>query len=100
KARYQMESQWDGVVMEISTDDGASWSDLAPTGGYPGNFSSTGNPPINACGYAASRGAFNGTTNGNFNSFNRSLAAYAGQTVRLRWRMSTDPGYEEEGFYL
>lgn len=100
KARYQMESEWDGVVMEISTDDGASWSDLAPTGGYPGNFSSTGNPPINACGYAASRGAFNGTTNGNFNSFNRSLAAYAGQTVRLRWRMSTDPGYEEEGFYL
>lgn len=100
KARYQMESNWDGVVMEISTDGGTTWNDLPPTGGYPGNFSQTGNPPINACGYVASHGAFNGTSNGNFNTFTRSLSSYAGQTVRLRWRMSTDPGYEEEGFYL
>jgi len=100
KARYEMEADWDGVVMEVSSDGGATWNDLVPTGGYPGGFSETGNPPINACGYAASHGAFNGTTNGNFVSYSASLAAYAGQTVQLRWRISTDPGYEEEGFYL
>ncbi len=55
-ARYQLENQWDGVVVEISTDDGAAWTDLPPDGGYPGSFAQTKNPPINACGFPASRG--------------------------------------------
>lgn len=99
-ARWNLEAQWDGVVVEISTNGGASWSDLPPAGGYPGNFSQTGNPPINACGYAASQGAFNGSSGGAFQTKTSSLAAYAGQTVRIRWRFSSDPGSEEEGFYL
>ncbi|HSM51452.1 MAG TPA: S8 family serine peptidase [Thermoanaerobaculia bacterium] len=99
-ARWNLEAQWDGVVVEISTNGGASWTDLPPAGGYPGNFSQTGNPPINACGYAASRGAYNGSSGGVFQTKTSSLAAYAGQTVRIRWRFSSDPGAEEEGFYL
>lgn len=100
KARYNLESTWDGVVVEISTDNGNSWSDLPPDGGYPSSFSSTGSPPLNACGYAASHGAFSGTSGGVFSNYTRTLAAFAGQTVRLRWRFSSDPGSEEEGFYL
>ncbi|MGB0513890.1 MAG: hypothetical protein ACPGJE_03515, partial [Wenzhouxiangellaceae bacterium] len=99
-ARYDLEPDWDGVVLEISTDDGASWTPLTPDGGYPGDFSQTQNPPINECGYPASQGAFNGSSGGVFQNHSVSLDGFAGQTVRLRWVLSTDPATEEEGFYL
>ena len=99
-ARYDIESDWDGVVLEISTDDGASWAPVTPDGGYPGDFSQTGNPPVNVCGFPASQGAFNGSTGGAFEPVTADLSDFAGQSVRLRWSLSTDPGAEEEGFYL
>ncbi|WP_440223900.1 S8 family serine peptidase [Dokdonella sp. MW10] len=103
-ARYQLETEWDGVVVEISTDDGATWTPIAPEGGYPSSFAQTQDPPVNACGYAASQGAFNGTSTGfatgQFVEVAHDLAAYAGQDVRLRWRLSTDPAYQEAGFFL
>jgi hypothetical protein len=75
-----------------------------PVGGYPGDFSQTGTPPINACGYAASQGAFNGPSgNGNltgWSQFTHDLSAWAGQTVQVRWNFSSDGGFEVEGFYL
>ena len=43
-ARYDIESNWDGVVLEISTDDGSSWVPITPDGGYPGDFSQTQGP--------------------------------------------------------
>jgi hypothetical protein len=100
QARYDVEADWDGVVLEISTNGGGSWVPVTPIGGYPGNFSQTGNPPVNACGYPTSQGAFNGSTGGNFQPFAADLSAFSGQTVQLRWVLSTDPGAEEEGFYL
>jgi len=113
QARYNMEYQWDGVVQEISTDDGATWSDLPPDGGYPSSFAQTTNPPINACAFPASHGAFSGVTTAASNAspdndsatavfkpFTRDLSSYAGQTVRIRWRMSTDPASGYEGFFL
>jgi len=98
-ARYQLESGWDGVVVEISSDNGATWTDLPPDGGYPGSFAQTQNPPINACGFPASQGAYNGD-NGGFEAQSTDLSAYAGQRVRIRWRLSTDPGIELDGFKL
>ncbi len=100
KARYNIESNWDGVVVEISTDGGSNWSDLPPNGGYPSSFSSTGNPPVNSCGYAASHGAFNGSSGGSFQAITHDLSAYHGDTIQIRWSFSTDGGSEEEGFYL
>lgn len=112
-AKYDMEYQWDGVVMEISTDGGTTWADLPPDGGYPDTFAQTGNPAINACGYAATQGAFtgvsttllnndpnNGSANAVFKPFAKDLSAYAGQTVRIRWRMSSDPATGYLGFLL
>ena len=51
KALYNLEENWDGVVVEISTDDGATWADFPPDNGYPGDFSETTASPVNACGY-------------------------------------------------
>ena len=100
QSRYNIEADWDGVVVEISTNGGASWIDLPPVGGYPNDFSSTGTPPINTCGYAASHGAFNGNSAGAFQLVTHDLTAYQGQTVKIRWSLSSDPGSEEEGFYI
>jgi len=100
QARYNIEADWDGVVVEISNDGGNSWNDLPPVGGYPGDFSQTGSPPINICGYPSSQGAINGNTGSSFNSFTHNLSAYHGDTVLIRWSFSTDPGAEFEGFYL
>ena len=99
EARFLLESGWDGVVVEISGDDGVTWTDLPPDGGYPGSFAQTMDPPINACAYPASQGAFNGDSGGD-RSYAANLSAWAGQRVRIRWRFSSDPGVEFEGFQL
>ena len=113
QARYDLEFQWDGVVQEISTDGGANWTDLPPDGGYPSSFAQTGDPAGNACGYDASQGAFNGVTTASSNAdpgngtstamfkpFTTSLEAYAGQSVMIRWRFSSDPAANFLGFLL
>lgn len=104
--RYNLEVNWDGVVVEVSTNGGSSWSDLPPTSpsGYPGTLSETGAPPVNACAYSATHGAFTGPGQNDaltpWTRYETSLSAHAGKTVKVRWRLTSDPGLEFEGFYL
>lgn len=107
--RFNLEWQWDGVIVEISENDGVSWVALAPTGGYPGTLAETqgtngSQPPANACGDLRTTGAFTGPL-GNagltpWTEYHSSLAGFAGKTVKIRWRFTSDPGLEFEGFYL
>lgn len=104
---YNSEYQWDGTVVEISTDGGATWSDLPPTtpAGYPDTFAQTGIPPVNACGYASTHGAFTGPAgNGALTGWNQYQTVlsplYDNKNVSMRWRFSTDPGTEFRGFFL
>jgi hypothetical protein len=103
-ARYDLEYQWDGVVVEVSSNGGGSWSTLNPTPAYPDTLAQTQNPPVNACGYAASQAAFTGPNpNGALSAwtqYTHNLAAFAGQTVQIRWRFTSDPGAEFGGFYV
>jgi hypothetical protein len=101
---YNIEDGYDGCVVEISTDGGSSWSTIAPSGGYPGNFGSTGSPPGNACGYDSTQGAFSGPK-GNASltgwvNYNHDLSAYAGQTAEIRWVLSSDGGASYQGMFL
>lgn len=100
KALYNLEENWDGVVVEVSTDNGATWADFPPDGGYPGDFSETTDTPVNACGYASTHGAFSGSNNDTFESFSHDLTPFIGQDIKIRWRLSSDPASEFEGFYL
>jgi len=100
--RYNNEFHVDGTVVEISTDGGGSWSDLPPTtpAGYPANLFVTS---ADACGYGI-HGAFTGPSgNGGltpWTQYQTDLAAFAGQSVMIRWRFTTDQSIEFEGFYL
>jgi chitodextrinase len=107
--RYNLEWEWDGVIVEISEDGGNTWKDLPPAGGYPGTLADTQGvtgtqAPANVCGYLRTQGAFTGP-NGNaglteWTEYKSSLAAYSGKAVQIRWRFTSDPGTEFQGFYL
>ncbi len=112
-ARYNLEFQWDGVVTEISTNGGSTWTDLPPTDGYPTVFNTGSAGVINACGFPNGKGIYSGVTtaasnaspdNDNgvpvFKPFTADLSSFAGQTVKIRWRLSSDPGLNYSGFFL
>jgi hypothetical protein len=63
----------------------------------------------NACGYPVGKAGFAGSTSAtptndaavaSFQNFSASLAAYSGQTIQLRWRFSSDGGYEVGGAFV
>lgn len=100
---YNIEYQWDGVVVEIS-QNGGPWTNLPPTtpAGYPTTLAQTQG---NACGYLASQGAFSGpTTNAALTGWTQIqtalTAGYDNSNVQIRWRFTTDGGAEYQGLYL
>lgn len=81
---------YDGAVVELSADDGATWADVgaAVTPGYVGTLVTTADPnPL------AGRAAFAGRSDGYPAFVQARLAlgtAYANRTVRLRFRVGSD----------
>ena len=105
--RYAFESSqdtnWDGGVIEISTDGGTTWTDLADLvdPGYTGVLVEQGNP-------LSGRNAFTGESAGYPDFATQTIdlgTALAGETFQVRFRIGTDgavgaPGWElaEVGF--
>ena len=80
---------WDGANVQISTDDGATWTILNPTG-VPYNCTS-----LYSFGYIFNLGTgvpgWGGVQAGNVEV---DLGAYIGQTVKIRFVFSSDSGYD------
>ncbi len=97
KHRYHLVTQdsppywWDGAVVELSADDGATWTDLGASlkPGYDGTVAP------NSQNVLKGRSAFGGT-NRDYPAMTGETAdlgtAYLGQTVRVRFRLATDEG--------
>lgn len=84
--RFNTEEGWDGGVVEISTNNGASWTDLGPyfvKNKYNGGMGTGSNNPIGG------RSAFTGTTAGFIESV-INLSSFAGQAVQIRFRFASD----------
>ncbi len=82
--KINSEDGWDGGVVEISTNGGASWTDLGSkmiNGKYNGSIG-TGSA-------LAGRAAFTGLIS-NFTKTDINLSSYAGQAVNIRFRFASD----------
>jgi hypothetical protein len=92
--RYVLESNYDGAVLEISTDDGDTWTDIGQS--YNGSLDPRG--PAFGSPFAPGKAFWTGNSNGfvlqtvNLGAMNSALGQplYAGKTVRIRWRIGTD----------
>ena len=91
------ESGWDKCYIEISTNNGTSWSAL-PDSLYLGessNYASKGY--FDETAYAAWS---NAADNSMWKMERFSLAAYKDDSVRVRFKLHSDSGIQKEGWYL
>jgi uncharacterized repeat protein (TIGR01451 family) len=82
--QYNTEDGWDGGVVEVSTDNGSSWTDLGSKfvkNGYNGSLGTGSN--------LSGRAAFTGTSTGFVNSI-INLSSYANQSIKIRFRFGSD----------
>ncbi|AGP37953.1 M36 family metallopeptidase [Sorangium cellulosum] len=101
--RHQFEASdgtfWDGAVIEISADGGETWVDVAKTAdpGYGGRVTSESGNPL------ARRRAFVGESPSwpELDRVSVDLGtAFAGKTVRVRFRVGTDEAAGDTGWEL
>ncbi len=95
---WDIEPTYDGGIVEISTDGGATWTRLTPAGGYPDAITNSGNacaalPPGTPAFSSAHQPIL-------WLLKSIDLSAYAGETVRLAWRYGSDGGVNDEGWYV
>ncbi|MEV6366478.1 immune inhibitor A domain-containing protein [Micromonospora musae] len=82
KAWYDIEEDFDYLYAEVSTDNGASWTQLT-----------------NSLVDAAETGV-DGSSNGAWVDLNYDLSAYAGKAVQFRYRYQSDGGLHLAGAFL
>lgn len=92
---FNSEGTYDGGVLEVSTDGGTIWTDVRPNitlGGYTGTMDNTT--------LLAGRQAWTGSSNGAFMRTVVNLTPYANQSVKFRFRFTSDVGTNLEGWYV
>lgn len=97
--RDNLESTWDGGVVEISTDGGGSWTKLNPTPTYPGTF----DPQSASCAatsQAPASAGFTGNDTAWQGPYTVDLSGFAGQTALIRFDFGTDPAVTSVGWYV
>ncbi len=90
---YDLETGYDGGVLEISTDGGISWQDIGndiESGGYDDYLD--GDP-------IGDRLAWTGT-NDTMSPVRVDLSSYSGQTVSFRFRIGCDSSVKKTGWYV
>jgi immune inhibitor A len=98
RAWYEIETCWDYAYLRVSTDGGATWTNVATNLSDSGNENGQnfGNGITGVSGLAKVCDRSSGTpawVNGTAN-----LSAYAGQAVKLQFRYWTDPFVAARGF--
>ena len=94
--QYKTEYDYDGGVIEISTDGGATWNDLGAyitANGYTGRLSSDYENPLGG------RMAWTGNLI-TWTEVTVDLSNFAGKSVNIRWRMGCDSSLGADGWYI
>lgn len=95
RLNHDTESNWDGMVLEISIGGGAFQDILAAggsfvQGGYTGALNSSANP-------LSTRQAWHGNSNGYITVIANLPAAANGQNIRLKFRLGSDGSVSDVG---
>ena len=93
---YDLEATFDGGVVEISIDGGATWTDLGPlmtVNGYTETISLVWESPI------AGRDAFSGDSGG-YIMTEVDLAGFDGTSAHFRFRLATDNSIADVGWFV
>lgn len=99
-SKYDLETNYDAGIVEVATGPSYStWTKVAVN--YPDPLSFTGN----ACGVptGGASSVFSrtiATPAYPASPYSGSLGAYAGQSVKLRWRLSSDAGVVGQGWWI
>ena len=94
--RFDIESGYDGGVVEISVDDGSTWSDIGPfitVGGYNAQISSRYGSPISG------RSAFSGSQP-EYATAKADLSSFAGNSALVRFRLASDSSITSQGWWI
>jgi hypothetical protein len=95
--RYAFEgTNYDGSVLEISTNGGITWTDLGPhitANGYNGTIASGYSNPL------AGRGGWTGDLT-TWTQVSVDLSSFTGQAVQVRWRLGCDSSVSDSGWYI
>ncbi len=83
---------WDGAIVEITTNSGATWTQIAPEGGYPYKITANAASPFDP-----GTPCFSGSYNWQKEAFD--LSAYSGE-VHIRFRFGSDGYVTQEGWYI
>lgn len=93
---YNFEEEYDGGVIEISTDGGNTWTDLGPyitQGGYNNTIDTGYDSPI------AGQEAWSGGTLNSMTEVKVDLSSFVG-SVQVGFRFAADSGYESEAWVI
>ena len=93
--RYDTQAGVDAGLVEVSTDDGATWTDLGPAffkNGYSG--------PVDYGTFVVPNlEGFSGTTSGWIDTY-ADLSAFAGEEIIFRYRYGTDESIAQLGWFV
>jgi hypothetical protein len=98
--RFNFESGWDGAAVEISTDNGASWTQLTTeitAGGYNGTINAASTNPF------AGKAAWTNTSTGwpAYTGVTVDMGTtYANKDVRIRFRAASDENTGRQGWEI
>jgi hypothetical protein len=100
KNRFTTEDTYDGMVLEYSTNNGTTWTDVITgggtfvTGGYTDTLNTGFMNPL------PGRQAWSGNSNGYIDTEVTLPASLNGQTVRFRWLMGSDSSVAATGVWV
>ncbi|NIS81985.1 MAG: M6 family metalloprotease domain-containing protein [Anaerolineales bacterium] len=92
---YTIEVYWDYAFVEVSTDGGMTWVQLPDMDGITTNFDPFGR----LVDYGGLQNGITGDSGG-WIQMRFDLAAYAGESIKLRFRYATDAGFLERGMFV
>jgi len=90
------QNPYDGGLLQVSTDGGATWETLTPVGGYP--YSITQQGPVGPGPFPNGTGVWSGQHD--WHEVTVELGPHTGPAAKLRWVFGSDGSTIYEGWYV